>query len=87
VLGLLDGEVVLIEPGPATDQAIFAAAGHLIDRMLAGSGELVTVLPGASAPPGMLDALAEYIRTEHRQVEFTGYPGGQTEPVLLLGVE
>jgi dihydroxyacetone kinase-like predicted kinase len=87
VLGMLDGEVVLIETGPATDKAIFVAATRLLDRMLSGGGELVTILPGASAPAGMLDSLAEFVREQHREVEFTGYPGGQSEPVLLLGVE
>jgi hypothetical protein len=87
VLGLLDGEIVLIEPGPADGSSVVGAARKLVDRMLSGGGELVTALPGAGAPAGLGDALAEHVRTEHREVEFTGYPGGQPDSLLLLGVE
>jgi dihydroxyacetone kinase-like predicted kinase len=87
VLGLLDGEIVLIEPGPATEPLVIGAARHLLDRMLAGGGELVTALPGADAPAELVADLAEYVRAEHREVELTGYPGGQAEAILLLGVE
>lgn len=87
VLGLLDGEVVLIEEGPATDDVLLVAAHRLVDRMLSAGGELVTALPGVDAPEGLTDDLAEHVRAEHREVEFTGYPGGQSEPILLLGVE
>jgi len=87
VLGLLDGEIVLIEPGPATEPLVIGAARKLVDRMLAGGGELVTALPGADAPESLVDDLTEHVRAEHREVELTGYPGGQAEAILLLGVE
>jgi DAK2 domain fusion protein YloV len=87
VLGLLDGEIVLIEPGPAGPGTVCAAARKLVDRMLSGGGELVTALPGADAPDGLADDLSEHVRTEHREVEFTGYDGGQAGTILLLGVE
>jgi hypothetical protein len=87
VLGLLDGEIVLIEPGPAEESAIVGAGRKLVDRMLSGGGELVTALPGADAPAALADVLAEHVRAEHREVEFTGYPGGQAGTLLLLGVE
>ncbi|HEX3791148.1 MAG TPA: DAK2 domain-containing protein [Pseudonocardiaceae bacterium] len=87
VLGLLDGEVVLIEAGPASATAVMAGAVRLLDRMLSSGGELVTVLVGAGAPAGIAEELAEHVRTEHREVEFVGYDGGQAEPILLLGVE
>lgn len=87
VLGLLDGEIVLIEPGPPGDEAVRKAAHKLVDRMLSGGGELVTALPGAGAPDDIADDLAEYVRAEHREVEFTCYDGGQAGTILLLGVE
>ena len=87
VLGLLDGEVVLIEAGPVTDELVLAAARRLADRMLAGGGELVTALPGADAPAALSQDLAEHVRAGHREVEFTCYAGGQAEAILLLGVE
>jgi DAK2 domain fusion protein YloV len=87
VLGLLDGEIVLVEAGPAGPKTVLEAARQLVDRMLSGGGELVTALPGAGAPDGLVDDLAEHVRAEHREVEFTGYAGGQTGSILLLGVE
>ncbi|HEV3356517.1 MAG TPA: DAK2 domain-containing protein [Pseudonocardiaceae bacterium] len=87
VLGLLDGEVVLIEPGPATENAITNAAGLLLDRMLTSGGELVTVLPGHGAPADLVEVLTELTRIEHREVELVGYPGGQRTSLLMLGVE
>ncbi|HEX3780115.1 MAG TPA: DAK2 domain-containing protein [Pseudonocardiaceae bacterium] len=87
VLGLLDGEVVLIEPGPATEGAITNAAGLLLDRMLTYGGELVTVLPGHGAPADLVEVLTELTRVEHREVELVGYQGDQLTSVLMLGVE
>ncbi|HWE89603.1 MAG TPA: DAK2 domain-containing protein [Pseudonocardiaceae bacterium] len=87
VLGLLDGEVVLVEPGPAGDETIAAAAAHLLDRMLVGGGELVTALIGAGAPDGLADALDEHVRAQHWEVELSSFTGDQVGSVLLLGVE
>jgi hypothetical protein len=87
VLGLLDGEIVLIQRGPATGDTILGAARGLVDRMLSGGGELVTALPGAQAPEGLADAVTEHVRAEHREVECVTYFGGQPGTILLLGVE
>lgn len=87
VLCLLDGEVVLIEPGPAAEGTVLNAARQLLDRMLSGGGELVTALPGAAAPDGLAGAITEHVRAEHREVECTVYFGGQPGTILLLGVE
>ncbi len=87
VLGLLDGEVVLIEPGPATERTVIAAACRLLDRMLTSGGELVTLLPGHGAPVDLVDALIQHARIEHREVELSGYAGDQLASILMLGVE
>jgi DAK2 domain fusion protein YloV len=87
VLGLLDGEVVLIEPGPAGDDQFVVAACRLADRSLASGGELVTVLLGDAAPAGLAGMLEEHLRRSHPEVELAAYPGGQPNAVLLLGVE
>lgn len=81
VLGLIDGEVVLI----AAD--VVAAARDLLDRMLVPGGELVTALVGASAPPSLADELAGHLRRTHPEVELACYPGGELGAVLLLGTE
>ncbi|MEC3973744.1 DAK2 domain-containing protein [Amycolatopsis sp. H20-H5] len=87
VIGLIDGEVVLIEPAPASETNLVAAAMNVLNRMLALGGELVTVLTGADAPAGVAGELAEQLRLEHPEVELTSYASGQTDAVLLMGVE
>ncbi len=87
VVGLVDDEVVLIEPAPASETNLVAAAMKVLNRMLALGGELVTVLSGAAAPPGVAEELAEQLRLEHPEVELAGYASGQAGAVLLMGVE
>jgi hypothetical protein len=81
LLGLVDGEVVLIE------QDLPVAARALVDRMLSVGGELVTVLLGQQAPDGTGDVLAEYLHSAYPEVEVVVYQGGQPDGVLLIGVE
>jgi DAK2 domain fusion protein YloV len=87
VVGLVDDEVVLIEPAPPSETNLVAAAMKVLNRMLALGGELVTVLSGVAAPPGVAEELAEQLRLEHPEVELTSYASGQAEAVLLMGVE
>ncbi|MBB3052331.1 hypothetical protein FHS23_003365 [Prauserella isguenensis] len=83
VLGLVDGEVVRIgEAGAVLDAAI-----DVLERMLAVGGELVTVLAGVDAPGDVEDVLAERLRVGHPEVELVCYYGGQSDAVLLMGVE
>ncbi|WP_394616138.1 DAK2 domain-containing protein [Lentzea sp. JNUCC 0626] len=87
LLGMLDGEVVLIEPGPPAPESLMDLSCRLIDRMLAGGGELVTVILGADAPEGLADVLEDHLRVTHPEVEVTAYPGGQPDAVIFVGVE
>jgi DAK2 domain fusion protein YloV len=81
VLGLIEGDVVLI--GSDVEQA----ARDLADRMLAGGGELVTVVTGGDADEGLGERLASYVEKAHPAVEVVGYEGGQPHYPVLLGVE
>lgn len=87
ILALLDGEVVTIRSGPATDDAVLAAACGLLDLMLSAGGELVSALAGRGASPTLLDSVAEHVRTRHRGVEFAGYVGDQADSIVVFGVE
>ncbi len=87
VVGLVDGEVVLIEPAPASETSLVAAAVGVLNRMLALGGELVTVLTGVDVPVRLPGELADQLRLEHPEVELTSYAGGQSDAVLLMGVE
>jgi DAK2 domain fusion protein YloV len=81
VLGLIEGDVVLI------GRDLEEVAAQLVDRMLAGGGELVTVVAGADAPEGLGDRLSAYVRTQHPTAEVVAYDGGQPHYPVLLGVE
>jgi DAK2 domain fusion protein YloV len=89
VLGLVDGEVVLIE------QDLVAAACQLADRMLTTGGELVTVLlgeageaeEGGQAADPLGELLTAHLRHTHPEVEVVLYSGGQANRPLQLGVE
>jgi dihydroxyacetone kinase-like predicted kinase len=81
VLGLVEGEVVLI----AGD--LEKAAAELLDRMLGGGGELVTLVTGAGAPAGFGDRLGEHLAARWPFAEYQVYEGGQPHYPLLVGVE
>jgi hypothetical protein len=81
VLGLVDGEVLLI------GQELPDVAATLLDRMLGGGGELVTLLFGADASPGFEVRLRDHLNAEWQFVEVQAYDGGQPLYPLLVGVE
>ncbi|MEU5989641.1 DAK2 domain-containing protein [Spirillospora sp. NPDC047418] len=81
VLGLIEGDVATIGAGVAE------VAQNLLDRMLSGGGELVTLITGARAAPGLAEALEEHLRRAHPDVEVGVYGGGQERYPLLIGVE
>lgn len=87
VLGFADGEVVLIEPGPPDVDAVDRAVCGVVERMLAPGGELVTALIGVAAPDEVADELGDFLRREHPETELVVYQGGQSDAVLVLGVE
>lgn len=81
VLALVEGEVHLI----GSDLTDTCAA--VVDRMLGGGGELVTLLSGADAPDGLAEAVREHVERRWPFVEVQAYPGGQPHYPLLVGVE
>ncbi|MGH3437797.1 MAG: DAK2 domain-containing protein [Sciscionella sp.] len=83
VLGMVDEEVVSIEPGPPEVEH----ARALLDRMLAVGGELVTVLLGRDAPEGWREELRSHVGDEHPEVDLACYRSGRRDAVLLIGVE
>jgi DAK2 domain fusion protein YloV len=81
VLGITDGEVVLIAP----DLAVGAL--WLAHRMLTAGGEIVTVLLGEGADPSLGEGLAADLRRTHPEVDVVVHRGGQPDYPLVLGVE
>jgi DAK2 domain fusion protein YloV len=81
VLGVSDGEVVLIAP----DLAVGGL--WLAHRMLTAGGELVTVLLGHGVDESLGEGLAADLRRTHPEVDVSVHRGGQTEFPIVLGVE
>jgi uncharacterized protein len=81
VLGLVEGEVVTIEP-----DAERAVVG-VLERMLAAGGEMVTFVRGDGTDAALHEGAVEHLRRRHPEVETVVYDGGQPHRPLLLGVE
>jgi len=81
VLGVVDGDIVIV------DDDLTRVAVEVVERLLAGGGELVTVVAGEDATPALGDDVAGLVRATRRDVEVTQLYGGQPVYPLLLGVE
>jgi DAK2 domain fusion protein YloV len=81
VLALVEGEVHLI----GTDLVDTCVA--VVDRMLGGGGELVTLISGADAPAGLVEAVQAHVARRWPFVDVQAYAGGQPHYPLLVGVE
>jgi hypothetical protein len=81
VLGLIDGDVAVVGADVA------AVACELLDRLLTGGGELVTLVLGAGAEPALGGSLTAYLHTARPTVETVVYDGGQPHYPLLIGIE
>lgn len=81
VLGVVEGDVAVV----GGDLAETAEA--VLDRMLAGGGELVTLVLGPDLPAGFAARLEEHVRGAHLAVDTVVYDGGSQSAPLLIGVE
>mgnify|MGYP000380229527 FL=1 len=78
-LGLAD------EAAVASGDDFDAVAEAVVERLLDGGRELLTVLTGAGAPD--VDALVERVGRRHPGLEIEVHPGGQPHYPLLLSAE
>ncbi len=81
VLALVEGEVNLIGAD------LHATCRDLLDRLLAGGGELVTLMLGADAPADLAAELQAHLAERWPFVEAQVYDGGQPNYPLLVGIE
>jgi uncharacterized protein len=81
LLALVEGEVNLI------GRNLVTTCTDLLDRLLAGGGELVTLLLGAGAPDGLADDLRAHLAKQWPFVEVQAFAGGQARSPLQVGVE
>jgi len=81
VLGLVEGDFVEI------GDSVLEVAWSVVQRLLTAGGELLTLVGGEGAEPGLVDALAERIRTQVRGIDVEVLDGGQSRYLLLIGLE
>ena len=80
-LGVVDGDFAVI------GTELGAVAVDVIERLLAGGGELVTVVTGADADPKLPDGVVDHVHRHHPEIDTVVYDGGQCRYPLLLAVE
>jgi dihydroxyacetone kinase-like predicted kinase len=80
VLGMIEGDYALV----GTD--LLAVATQVVERLLGGGGELVTLVSGAGAGD-LTDRLASRLRRAVPTVDVVVHDGGQEQFPLLVGVE
>ncbi|WP_432878299.1 DAK2 domain-containing protein [Kribbella sp. CA-245084] len=80
-LGVVDGDFALITEDLET------AAVAVVDRLLGGGGELLTIVTGRDADPALAEAVERHVRRQRKDVDVMVYDGGQDRYPLLIGVE
>jgi DAK2 domain fusion protein YloV len=81
VLALVEGEVHLIGAD------LTEVSRQLLDRLLGGGGELVSLLIGADAPAGLAETLVAHLAAGWPFAEVQVHHGGQPDYPLVVGVE
>jgi uncharacterized protein len=81
VLGAVGGDFVVIADVPER------AAREVLDRLLAGGGELVTLVTGDGVEPDLATRLSDYVRRTYPAVDVAVYEGEQPRYLVLIGVE
>ena len=80
VLGAIEGDFAVV------GDDLFTVATEVLERLLGGGGELVTVVSGADAGD-LGERCAAHLAAAHPTVDVVVYDGGQQRYPLLLGVE
>jgi hypothetical protein len=80
VLGAIEGDFVVVGAD------LFTVATEVLERLLGGGGELVTVVAGAEGRE-LADRCAAHLAGAHPTVDVVVYDGGQDRYPLLVGVE
>jgi DAK2 domain fusion protein YloV len=80
-LGVVDGDFAVL------GSDLREVATEVIERLLSGGGELVTIVVGAGGHEALARSVAAQLHAVHRQVEVSVLNGGQPRYPLLIGVE
>jgi uncharacterized protein len=80
VLGAIEGDFTVV------GSDLFGVATDVLERLLGGGGELVTLVSGVDGAD-LADRCAAYLASTHPTVDVVVYDGGQSRYPLLVGVE
>jgi dihydroxyacetone kinase-like predicted kinase len=81
VLGVVEGDFAVV------GDDLFAVATDVLDRLLGGGGELVTIVRGQEGTSDLAERCTAYVEAHHPHVDVLVYDGGQDRYPLLVGVE
>jgi len=81
VLGIVQGDIAVV------GEAVDGVAVEVLERLLSGGGELVSLVLGEGAPPSLPGRLRELLRRNHPGLDVVVVDGGQPRYPLLVGVE
>ena len=81
VLGVVAGDFAVVGDDLAT------VAVDVLERLLAGGGELVTVVQGGEGPTDLAARCAAWVEEHHPHVDVVVYDGGQGRYPVLVSVE
>ncbi|MEK3869335.1 MULTISPECIES: DAK2 domain-containing protein [Paenibacillus] len=80
-IGIADAKIV------ATEEGLLETCQGLLDKMLAGGDEIVTVLAGEEAEEEMTERLVAWLQDKYPDVEVEVHSGGQPIYYYLFSVE
>jgi uncharacterized protein len=80
-LGVVEGDFAVV----GTD--LTQVTLEVVDRLVGGGGEMVTLVSGAEGDPALAHAVVEHLRESKPHVDTVVYDGGQDRYPLLIAVE
>jgi uncharacterized protein len=80
-LGVVEGDFAVV------GDDLYETAVTVVERLLVGGGELVTIVRGADEPDGLADRLQHYVEQKFAGVDVAVFDGRQARYPLLIGVE
>jgi DAK2 domain fusion protein YloV len=80
-LGVVEGDFAVV------GDDLYDTAVTVVDRLLVGGGELVTLVRGEGEADGLAERLHQYVEQRYTGVDVAVFDGGQARYPLLIGVE